>query len=197
MENKQKKDKKNFKSSSGTPPFHSPQNPSSISPSLVSKSSAFQSIIDEENSSFMAQRNEEYGKKEYWNERFSEEDSYEWCKDYQFFKQNILKYVAKTDKILILGCGNSKFSQDIYLDGFSEITNMDYSGIVISKMQSKFPHMKWIEMDMLDLKFENESFDVILEKGTLDVLYVEEKDYWNPTKQFSINFNKVLDGIHR
>ena len=87
MENKKKKVKKTFKSSSGTPLSHSPQNHSSISHSSVvsisCKSSAFQSIIDEENSSFMAQRNEEYGKKEYWNERFSEEDSYEWCKDLQ------------------------------------------------------------------------------------------------------------------
>ena len=39
--------------------------------------------------------------------------------------------------------------------------------------------MAWLVMDIKDMKFDHHSFDVVIEKGTLDALLVGEKDQWN------------------
>ena len=44
------------------------------------------------------------------------------------------------------GCGNSELSGDLYEDGYKNITNIDYSPVVISNMVQKYqhmPNMKW------------------------------------------------------
>ena len=46
--------------------------------------------------------NGRYKVKEYWDERFSKEDSFEWCKGYSDFKELLCKHVRKLDRILML-----------------------------------------------------------------------------------------------
>ena len=56
----------------------------------------------------------------------------------------------------------------MYNDGFKLITNMDYSSIVIDSMRDRcklFDEMLWLTMDINDLKFENNTFDCVIEKG--------------------------------
>jgi hypothetical protein len=43
--------------------------------------------------------------------------------------------------------------------------NIDFSESVIEKMKPKHPEMEWLVMDMLDLKFDDRSFDVVIDKG--------------------------------
>ena len=38
--------------------------------------------------------------------------------------------------------------------------------------------MQWLVMDIKDLKFESDSFDIVMEKATLDALLVGERDPW-------------------
>ena len=82
----------------------------------------------------------------------------------------------------VLGCGNSSLAVDLYNDGFKNIVNMDYSSVVISNMQRRHKALKgieWVVMDVMDMsEFVPSSFDVVLEKGTLDALIVAEKDPW-------------------
>lgn len=51
--------------------------------------------------------------------------------------------------------------------------------------------------DMLDLPFEQESFDLLIEKGTMDVLFVDSGDPWDPNPTTVENVMKMLNGIHR
>lgn len=53
-------------------------------------------------------------------------------------KEGILQCIYKIDKILVVGCGNSQFSYGLYSDGFRNITNIDYSEIVIKNMSEKY-----------------------------------------------------------
>lgn len=61
----------------------------------------------------------------------------------------------------------------------SNITNIDISQVVIRQMlnlhEKERPVLKYIQMDVLDMKFDNESFTVVLDKGTLDALMPDDK----------------------
>ena len=60
-----------------------------------------------------------------------------------------------TDKILVVGCGNSSLSADLYDVGHHVITNIDISDMVIRQMNEKHlkdrPNMKFLKMDMLQV----------------------------------------------
>lgn len=93
--------------------------------------------------------------------------------------QNLVsKYIKKTDNILVIGCGNSDLSSKLYDSGCQNITNLDFSSLVIAEMQSKNEsrsNMKWIVGDMTNMAdISNESFDVVLDKGALDALFSED-----------------------
>jgi len=61
-----------------------------------------------------------------------------------------------------------------------------YSAIVIEKMKTKYkgmPGIEWLVMDIRDLKFEASSFDVVIDKGTMDAMMAVKGDVWNPPQQ--------------
>jgi SAM-dependent methyltransferase len=89
-------------------------------------------------------------------------------------------------RILILGCGNSTLAEEMRNDGwYGEIVNIDFSPVVIEQMKMRYTQsgleakdmkelghtMKFICGDITEgLPFENESFDLIICKGTLDAI---------------------------
>ncbi|KAK6145801.1 hypothetical protein DH2020_019670 [Rehmannia glutinosa] len=83
---------------------------------------------------------------------------------------------AKSEEVSILvpGCGNSRLSEHLYDAGFTNITNVDLSKVIITHMMRRNvrerPRMKWRVMDMTSMQFANETFDAIVDKGGLDVL---------------------------
>ncbi|KAF8836736.1 S-adenosyl-L-methionine-dependent methyltransferase [Paxillus ammoniavirescens] len=136
----------------------------------------------------LPQKNQEYGTKEYWNSRYSRESSessFDWFKSYGDLASHIRPLIPdKGAKILILGCGNSTFSEDMWEDGYRNIVNVDYSAVVIEQMDAKHaelrPEMQWYEMDVRSLSFEDASFDIAIDKGTMDAMMTSSTDVWNP-----------------
>ena len=139
----------------------------------------------------------------YWEERFAEEEEYDWLLSYEQLQTHLIPLIKFTDKILIVGCGNSRLSAGLYDAGFTSITNIDFSEIVIEKMKLLHgdvrPLMEWIFMDMTDLKFEERSFDVVIDKASMDALMVDEGDVWHPnlstiniTDRMCLGLSKVL-----
>ncbi|KAJ3745386.1 S-adenosyl-L-methionine-dependent methyltransferase [Lentinula detonsa] len=134
----------------------------------------------------LPESNDEYGTKQYWNQRYAQEAngaSFDWFKSYSEIADILRNLIPdKHSKILMLGCGNSKLSQDMYDDGYSNIVNTDYSTIVIEKMKERHeelrPEMEWHEMDVRDLKFDDNSFDVAIDKGTMDAMMTVKGDIW-------------------
>jgi len=57
----------------------------------------------------------------------------------------IKEYVKPEYEILNVGCGNSKISEEMYNDGYENITNIDISAAVIKHMndlyKEKIPSM--------------------------------------------------------
>lgn len=91
-------------------------------------------------------------------------------------------------------------SGDMYSMGYHSITNIDYSSVCISRMSARHkdcPGMTWHEMDVRQLSFPDASFDVVLEKATLDAIMVEEKSPWELSPQTASFIHQALQEISR
>uniref|UniRef100_A0A8W7PD81 Methyltransferase type 11 domain-containing protein n=1 Tax=Anopheles coluzzii TaxID=1518534 RepID=A0A8W7PD81_ANOCL len=122
----------------------------------------------------------DFGSTEYWNSFFRKrgKQAFEWYGEYPELCTQLHQYIKPKDEILVVGCGNSKLSMDLYDVGFKKITNIDISPVVIKQMQEanrlNRPEMTWNQMDATAMTFPNETFSVVLDKGTLDALFTDE-----------------------
>ncbi len=57
--------------------------------------------------------------------------------------------------------------------------------------------LRWEVADMLSLPFADTSFDVVLEKGSMDVLFVDNDSPWNPRPEVVTRVHKMLAEAHR
>ncbi|ETW06627.1 hypothetical protein H310_02822 [Aphanomyces invadans] len=145
--------------------------------------------------------NREYGKQEYWDSRFESEESYDWLARYNDVATLLDQYVRTDQRILIVGCGNSTFSVDLYEAGYTNIVNLDFSTVVIDRMRAKYsvshPLMTWIVGDMLTLteSFAPQSFDVVIDKAAMDALMVEGGDTWSPPSHLLAAGHQMCAGV--
>mmetsp|Transcript_28781 Transcript_28781/g.79034 ORF Transcript_28781/g.79034 Transcript_28781/m.79034 type:complete len:291 (+) Transcript_28781:356-1228(+) len=79
-------------------------------------------------------------------------------------------------RVLILGCGNSTFGEDMRNDGWTgPMVGIDFSSVVIEQQQDKYHHyspkMEFVCHDLREgIPFPNESFDLIVAKATFDAI---------------------------
>ncbi|KAI3717653.1 hypothetical protein L1987_69407 [Smallanthus sonchifolius] len=117
-----------------------------------------------------------YGEAWYWDKRYAKESTaaFDWYQNYESLSPLLHLYVPTHRRVLVIGCGNSAFSEGMSKDGYTDIVNIDISSVVIEEMQKRYfdsPHLKYIQMDVRDMKaFEAGSFDAVVDKGTLDSL---------------------------
>ena len=50
---------------------------------------------------------------------------------------------------------------------------------------------------MMDMKYEDNLFDVVIDKATMDVIMTDNKDPWNPTQEVCDRAAKVMSNCHR
>ncbi|OQS05843.1 hypothetical protein THRCLA_02069 [Thraustotheca clavata] len=151
----------------------------------------------------LPRHNSEYKNQSYWDTRFASEESYDWLAKYSDVADLITKYVPKDSRLLIVGCGNSTFSIDLYDAGYTNIVNLDFSSVVIERMSAKYSEsrrlMKWAVGDMLKLPefFESNSFDVVIDKAAMDALMVEGGDTWSPAEHLLASAHEMCSGIKK
>lgn len=124
-----------------------------------------------------------YGDPKYWDKRYKNNEGYmfDWLEDYHSLKPLVKDLVSDPDsKILILGCGNANFSEDLYDDGYPHIYNIDISSVVIEQMTERNKHrthMKYEVMDVCDIKYPDAYFDIAIDKSTIDALLCGDNAY--------------------
>lgn len=126
----------------------------------------------------------EFSEKDYWNKFFRKRGNkaFEWYGEYLELCGQLNKYIKTKDSILITGCGNSSLSADLYDVGYVNITNVDVSEVVIKQMKNvnkARTNMKFMCMDATRMSFEDEAFNVVLDKGTLDALMPDATEETN------------------
>lgn len=57
--------------------------------------------------------------------------------------------------------------------------------------------LKWQVADMLSLPFQADTFDAVIEKGTMDVLFVDNDSPWDPNPEVRSRVLTMLDETHR
>ncbi|KAL9713577.1 hypothetical protein Ac2012v2_003188 [Leucoagaricus gongylophorus] len=55
------------------------------------------------------------------------------------------------------------------------------------------PEMEWHEMDVRDLQFADGTFDVAVDKGTMDAMMTAKGSVWDPPGQVVRDCNKEVD----
>ena len=130
-----------------------------------------------------------YGDITYWEQRYkdSEYTTFDWLENYPTLKEIIisLNIPKETGKILNLGCGNSEFSENMYDDGYHNIKNIDISQNVIKLMTERSkdrPEMTYEVMDVRDIKYESNFFDLAIDKSTIDALLCGDDAFINVAK---------------
>ncbi|XP_034912212.1 uncharacterized protein [Populus alba] len=116
-----------------------------------------------------------YGDALYWDARYVQEaESFDWYQRYASLRPFVRRYIPTSSRVLMVGCGNALMSEDMVDDGYENIMNVDISSVAIDLMRRKYEHMpqlNYMEMDVRDMSFfPDESFDAVIDKGTLDSL---------------------------
>lgn len=111
-----------------------------------------------------------YGDPRYWDERYKQQghQTFDWLENYQSLKPLLDNLLDRQHRILNIGCGNAELTEDMYDDGYRRIVNMDISNVVIDQMKDRNlhrPEMSWEIGDALDMKYEDEYFDVVVDKS--------------------------------
>lgn len=133
----------------------------------------------------LPQNYKDFHSAEYWENFFQKRGTkaFEWYGEYPELCGVLHKYVKTADNILMIGCGNSVLSENLFDVGHHNITNIDISDVVVRQMternKEQRPEMKYLKMDALDMEFKDSSFSVVLDKGTLDALMVDDSEAVN------------------
>ncbi|KAI9169032.1 hypothetical protein LWI28_005788 [Acer negundo] len=116
-----------------------------------------------------------YGDALYWDARYVQEaGSFDWYQRYSALRPFVRNYIPTSSRVLMVGCGNALMSEDMVKDGYEDIMNIDISSVAIDMMSRKYediPQLKYMKMDVRDMSFfPDDSFDSVIDKGTLDSL---------------------------
>ena len=126
-----------------------------------------------------------YGDPKYWEKRYEKQrdTTFDWLETYETLKtiMNDFGFDKSKIKTLMLGCGNAEISYDMYEDGYKNIENIDISKQVINQMSNKYSStsMSWKVMDVRKMKYENNTFDLIVDKSTIDAILCGDSSFVN------------------
>ncbi|CAM0879107.1 unnamed protein product [Alopecurus aequalis] len=135
----------------------------------------------------------------YWDQRFGKEEHYEWFKDLSHFRHLLAPLLSPDISVLEVGCGNSRLGEELLREGVAGgVTCIDLSPVAVQRMRDRLAEqgtsgVDVVVADMLDMPFQSESFDLVIEKGTMDVLFVDSGDPWNPNPTTVDNVMKMLE----
>ncbi|TKS74918.1 Methyltransferase-like protein 13 [Collichthys lucidus] len=124
---------------------------------------------------------EEFSSAEYWERFFKKrgEKSFEWYGDYNKLCGVLHKYIRAQHKVLVVGCGNSELSEQLYDVGYKHLTNIDISETVVTHMNQRNaerrPGLTFQQVDATQTPYEDASYQAALDKGTLDAMASEEE----------------------
>ncbi|XP_029474834.1 eEF1A lysine and N-terminal methyltransferase [Rhinatrema bivittatum] len=121
----------------------------------------------------------DFGTAQYWESFFRKrgQRAFEWYGALPELGGVLQRYLRPRDKVLVVGCGNSELSEQLYDVGYQQLVNIDISETVIRHMTernaTRRPNLSFLRMDVLQMEFPDAHFQVVLDKGTLDAILTD------------------------
>jgi 2-polyprenyl-3-methyl-5-hydroxy-6-metoxy-1,4-benzoquinol methylase len=107
-------------------------------------------------------------------------DPFDWYQRFYQIRDHIVSAILPENRVLNVGAGNSRLSEEMFDEGYETITNIDISQTVTKAMTEKYkekgPNFKYVQMDVRAMDF-TETFDAVIDKGTLDCILVSLCSY--------------------
>ena len=123
----------------------------------------------------------DYSSLAFWEKRYTNEhlEVFEWYQTFESLREKIIDYIKPEYKILNVGCGTSKFAEDLFYEGIKNVVNIDFSESAIHLLEEHFEEQqvvsKCIKMDVLDMKaFQDDEFNLVFDKALLDSILCGE-----------------------
>ena len=121
-----------------------------------------------------------FGRKDYWNEIYAasaRNSSFSWYSEWKDLAPLVQELIpSRKSRILIPGVGNDSLLRDMYDAGYTNLVAFDYApdGVACALDQIQDRLVEIIVADARDLTavFPNDSFHAVLDKGTLDAIYL-------------------------
>ena len=140
---------------------------------------------------------DQFSDSKYWEHRYTENsEPFEWYFNFEHFLPFIEKRIELKGKAANIGCGTSAMGMDLIKAGFSHVVCTDISNVAISVMKNRYKDEKNLEFvvdDCLNTKLEENSYDCIFDKGTIDALFCNE----HPGRIARAIFSGVLKALKK
>lgn len=138
-----------------------------------------------------------YRSKEFWEWRYAQGDHHDWLCSSTDSLSSCLSFLTPESTVLVLGCGTSSFSQDLYETYKCKVVNVDYASSAIEFMRKTYPHLISDVMDIRSLEFPDSQFDAVIDKATLDALWSDGGSPWDPSEVVISDVHRVISEVHR
>ena len=106
---------------------------------------------------------------EYWNS-VAEEKKFTTILNVSMFS----KYVSKNSKIIDVGCGYGRILNELYENGFNDLTGVDTAENMIKRGKREYPYLNLIANPDGKIPFPDNSFDAVVLFGILTCIPDDE-----------------------
>lgn len=121
----------------------------------------------------------DYSSEKYWDERYQTGGIiHEWYYNFDTILPIIQSVISfqKDNRVLELGCGDHPLINSFKtLEEELQLYAIDFSPSIINILNEKKEGISYLTMDARKMDFENDFFDMIIEKGTLDAMLSTSK----------------------
>ena len=123
---------------------------------------------------------EPFGRQDYWQGFYEEnnQEDFSWYATWQDMEPFVREWVAENQSILLPGVGTDSLLMDMYAAGFTDLSAFDYAPESTKYWKQ---NNRWVNgrcpvdvrtADARDLPYANDSFAVVLDKGTYDAVFL-------------------------
>jgi SAM-dependent methyltransferase len=124
-----------------------------------------------------------FGRQEYWEGLYKEQDkseSFSWYAGWNDLEPLVSEWILPDYKVLIPGVGIDSLLTDMYDAGYEQLSAFDYAPESIAHCQHMLGADRTVvdlrTADCRDLPYDSESFDAVIDKGTLDAVFLAGDD---------------------
>lgn len=109
---------------------------------------------------------------------------YDWLCSFEDVGPAVLALLPGPEaRVLVVGCGNSPFSSELFARGYRRLTNVDNCASVVAAQRDRYPMLEWVVGDCRALPFGD---------GAFDVACVGQAFHWFANEHSLVELGRVL-----